>query len=130
MMDIAITHAAIGLLAATWPRCFTTGLTNRKPLKIGIGKELAVAVEGALTPEELDAALRLYTAQKAYLRTLKDGAQRVDLDGSPAGIVTPEQAATARQRIERLEARASARTRARGLAIEEAARKAKAEAEE
>jgi ProP effector len=128
-MDIQAAHATFELLASIWPNCFSHRLTNRKPLKIGIGKELAVAVDGALTPKELDTALRLYTTQKAYLRTLKAGAQRVDLDGNPAGTVTPEQAAVARQRIEHLEARASARTRARGLAIEEAACKAKAEAE-
>jgi hypothetical protein len=46
------------------------------------------------------------------------------------GIVTAAQAANAQRRIERIDQRTSARTRARGLAIEEAAHKAKADAQE
>ena len=58
------------------------------PLKVGIGKEIAAATEGAVTPEELDAALRIYTGSKMYLKKLKEGAERVDLGGNPAGTVT------------------------------------------
>jgi ProP effector len=99
-------------------------------LKIGIRAEVEVAAAGAITPIEIEAAFDLYTRRPGYLRALKEGVVRVDLDGNPAGVVTAIEAAHARRHIERLEARASARTRARGLAIEEAARKARAEAEQ
>ena len=126
--DTTTAYATIELLASTWPKCFSAPLTGRRPLKVGIGKEIAAVAEGTSTPGELDAALRLYTTQKGYLRTLKEGALRVDLDGNPAGTVTAAQAANARRHIERIEARHSARTRVRGLAIQEAALKAEAEA--
>lgn len=120
---------AISLLASTWPNCFAATRRDRKPLKVGIGKEIAAATEGAISPEELDAALTVYSSSKPYLKAMREGAVRVDLEGNPAGVVTADQAATARWRIERIEARKSAEVRARGLAIEAAAIKAKAEAE-
>ena len=129
-MNINTAHATIELLASTWPACFAVKFRDRKPLKIGIAKDVAAATEGAITPEELEAAFGLYTRQTGYLKALKEGAVRVDLDGNPAGTVTAEQAAMARRHIERIEARRSAQVRARGLAIEAAALKAKAEAEE
>jgi ProP effector len=127
--DIKAAYATVELLAATWPQCFSVKLAGRRPLKVGIAKDIATAAEGAITPEEQGAALHVYTSHKRYLRTLQEGAQRVDLDGNPVGTVTAEQAAAARRRIERLEQRHSARVRANGLAIEAAARQAKAEAE-
>jgi ProP effector len=129
MKPHADVYATIDLLAATWPNCFSGPVSSRRPLKVGIGKETAAAAEGAITPEELNAALQHYVGAKAYQQQLREGAQRLDLHGNPAGAVTAEQAARARRHIERLEARHSARVRAKGLAIEEAARKAKAEAE-
>jgi ProP effector len=128
--NIKAVYATIDLLAAAWPQCFSGPVSGRRPLKVGIGKEIAAATEGAITPEELNVALQHYVGAKAYQRQLREGAQRVDLDGSPAGTVTAEQAARARRHIERLEARHSARVRAKGLAMEAAARKAKAEAEQ
>ena len=121
--------ATIELLASTWPNCFATRPADRTPLKVGIGEDIAAAAEGAITPEELSAALALYTTQKGYLKKLRDGATRIDPDGNPVGTVTAEQAAYARLRIEKIEARASARARARGLARRDAALKAKTAAE-
>jgi ProP effector len=129
-MNFNAAHATIELLAAIWPNCFAVSFRDRKPLKVGVGKEIAALVEGAVTQEELDAALTLYTGSKPYLRAMTEGAARVDHDGNPAGTVSAEQAATARWRIKRIEARHSARVRARGLAIEEANLKANAEADE
>lgn len=129
-MSLKAAYATIELLASTWPKAFNVKFADRQPLKIGIGKDVAAAVEGAITSDELGAAFALYTRQAGYLTKLKEGAIRVDLDGQSAGLVTAAEAAHARCQIERIEARKSARARARGLAIEAAARKAKAEAEE
>jgi sRNA-binding protein len=103
--DFTAAHATIDLLAATWPACFATKPDERRPLAVGIGQEITAATEGAITSEELNATLRLYVGHKRYQRALKEGAQRVDLEGYPAGAVTAEQAAKARQRIEEMEAR-------------------------
>jgi ProP effector len=129
-MKIDTAHATIELLATIWPTCFAVRFRDRKPLKVGIAKDVAAAVAGAITPAELDAAFALYTRQLGYLRALQEGAVRVDLNGNAAGAVTADQAAMARRHIERIWARQSARVRARGLAVEAAAAKAKAEAEE
>ena len=128
-MDLTTAYAVIQLLASTWPKAFSVEFAGRKPLKTGIGREVADALDGAVTPAELAAAFALYTRQAGYLTKLKEGAVRVDLEGAVAGIVTAAEAAHARRHIEKIEARRSARTRARGLAKEAAARKAKAEAE-
>jgi ProP effector len=119
-MDRTTAYATIELLAATWPNCFAVKYRDRRPLKIGIADDVAAAVEGAITSDELDAAFAVYTRQPGYLRGLKGGAARVDLDGNPAGAVTAEQAATARRHLERIRTRQSARVRAKGLAMEAA----------
>jgi ProP effector len=87
--------------------CFSAPVSCRRPLKIGVSKEIARCGAGAITLEEVDAALRLYTTQKGYLRTLQQGTQRVDLDGNPAGTVTAAQAAKARRHVEPIEQRQS-----------------------
>ena len=45
---------------------------------------------------DLQSALRAYTSNAGYLRALLAGACRIDLDGKPAGTVTPEDEAVAR----------------------------------
>src|SRR5262245_13476775 len=98
-MDINTAHTTIALLAEAWPNCFAVQFRGRKPLKIGIGKDIAAATAEAITPNELEAALGLYTKQLGYLKALKEGAVRVDLNGAPAGTVTAGQAAMARRHI-------------------------------
>lgn len=122
-------HATIALLTATGPNAFSIQFAGRRPLMVGIDKDILAVAEGAITKEELGAALRVYCSHKSYVKKLREGAQRIDLNGDPAGVVTAAQAANARRQIERMEERHSARVRAAGLAKEEAAGKAKAEAE-
>lgn len=113
-------HETIEFMASTWPSCFRVKPSERVPLKVGIGKDLVAASAGAITDEEIGVAMRVYVGNKRYLKALREGAVRVDLDGNPAGIVTPSEATHARHRIDRINARASAETRARGLAIRDA----------
>ena len=91
--------AAIALLAELYPKCFSIYEGRRRPLKIGIHKDILAAVDGALTPLELSNALRVYCANGAYLRSSREGAQRIDLDGNPAGIVVAEEAQGAKARL-------------------------------
>lgn len=86
-------------LCQAFPACF-----NRKapkPLKIGLGEEV-MALAGVhpaladLSRTQLRRALKVYTGAPAYRKALVRGGPRYDLDGQPAGEVTPEQQAFAR----------------------------------
>lgn len=84
--------AVIAQLAALFPKAFAVNHHERKPLKIGIDADIVargVAIEPLWRP------LRVYCASFGYLRTITAGAERVDLDGNPAGVVTAEAAALA-----------------------------------
>ncbi len=71
-----------------------------KPLKIGVGQEL-LALAGVhpalmdLNRMDLRRALKVYTRAFRYRQALAAGGPRYDLDGQPAGEVTPEQQANA-----------------------------------
>jgi sRNA-binding protein len=91
--------AAIALFAETWPATFSVYERRRRPLALGIHHSILAALEGAITPEELRRALRYYTGNPFYLRATVAGAERIGLDGSPAGTVTAEEAAAAAGRL-------------------------------
>jgi hypothetical protein len=86
-------------LCAAFPTCFDR--TAPQPLKIGLGEEL-MALAGAhpaladLTRTQIRRALKVYTGAPAYRNALKQGGPRYDLDGQPAGEVTPDRQAFAR----------------------------------
>ncbi len=89
----------IDRLMETFPACFSRSAPQ--PLKIGLGKEL-MALAGVhpaladLTRTRIRRALKVYTGAPAYRKALKRGGPRYDLDGQPAGEVTPEQQTFAR----------------------------------
>jgi sRNA-binding protein len=70
-------------------------LRRRRPLKVGIDRDLIVELAGVATAAEIKHALRVYTANKVYRSKLRAGATRYDLAGMPAGIVTQEHAIAA-----------------------------------
>jgi len=90
--DAQLAYAVLALLCERFPKCFVLYEARRRPLKIGTDKDILAALDGAVTPDELSKALCLYVINKTYRARLKAGATRIDLDGNPAGIVTPEQA--------------------------------------
>jgi len=102
-------NSAIDLLAELFPKTFSRFEQRRRPLKVGIRADLLAALDGAITPVELAHALTCYTANLWYLDSLRAGAVRVGLDGEPAGIVTPEEAAQATETYARLLARRARR---------------------
>jgi ProP effector len=90
----------IAILAEWFPKTFWIYEGRRRPLKVGIHIDIIERTAGAIEPKELGRALRYYTANTGYLRSAsRPGAVRVDLDGQPAGVVTPEQAAATRLRL-------------------------------
>ncbi|WP_341504086.1 RNA chaperone ProQ [Gallaecimonas sp. GXIMD4217] len=87
------TKAVIAFLAERFPQCFTLE-GEAKPLKIGIFQELAerLAEESCVSKTQLRVALRHYTNSWRYLRSVKLGVSRVDLDGNDAGVIEEEHA--------------------------------------
>lgn len=83
--------AVIAYLADLFPSCFTV-VGDALPLKIGIFEDLAERLEGdeKVSKTRLRTALRQYTNSWRYLRVIKTGAKRVDLDGAEAGIIEEE----------------------------------------
>ena len=84
----------IDWLVETFPACYSRSAPQ--PLKIGLGEEL-MALAGVhpaladLTRTRIRRALKVYTGAAAYRKALAKGGFRYDLDGQPAGEVTPEQ---------------------------------------
>lgn len=62
---------------------------NFSPLAIGIDKQL-LAQQPDLNRKALRTALRSQTMATRYLKEMEKAAQRVNLDGTPAGEVTEE----------------------------------------
>ena len=91
-------------LLAEWyqryPGAFFKGHT--RPLKVGIHESLA---EQEPWPEKLvRRALACYVNLPRYLKAVREGAERIDLDGKPAGQVDAKAAEHARKKLERLQA--------------------------
>ena len=87
-------------LCQAFPACFNRSAPQ--PLKIGLGEEL-LALAGVhpaladLTRTRIRWALKAYTGAPAYRKALARGGPRYDLNGQPAGKVTPDQQADARR---------------------------------
>lgn len=92
------------VLLAEWyqryPGAFFKGHT--RPLKVGIHEELA---EREPWPEKLvRRALACYVNLPRYLKAVREGAERIGLEGQPAGNVDPQAAEHARKKLDRLQA--------------------------
>src|SRR6516162_5461925 len=104
--------ATIARLAQLFPACFYVARRQRRPLKIGIRRDLA-ALDLGIGRRELDSALAWYVNGIGYLQSLRVRADRIGLDGAPVGVVSGADEAHAREKLAALGAR-----RARLLASE------------
>ncbi|MDQ7733418.1 ProQ/FINO family protein [Halomonas sp. SpR1] len=87
-------HALLNQWYERYPKAFFKGHT--KPLKVGIHQELAEREEW---PNKLiRRALANYVNLPRYIKAVREGAERVDLDGQPAGKVDKEAALHASQK--------------------------------
>ena len=86
-------------LAKTWPPLFDMGHAKAwPPLAVGIFDTVASALhieDDAQGLQALRRALAAHARSLPYLKALSAGRTRQDLDGNPAGTVTPEQRAKA-----------------------------------
>ncbi|WP_028766877.1 MULTISPECIES: RNA chaperone ProQ [Shewanella] len=85
------TNAILAYLYETFPLCFIAE-GETKPLKIGLFQDLAerLADDSKVSKTQLRIALRRYTSSWRYLKCVKAGAQRIDLDGNECGELEQE----------------------------------------
>jgi hypothetical protein len=77
-------------LAERFPDCFQVS-GPRLPLKVGVDRDVINAAPD-LNEGEIKWAIKLYVRDPAYLQAMVEGVDRVDLDGSPSGTVTRNEA--------------------------------------
>lgn len=103
----------IAYLAEKFPACFTIE-GDAKPLKIGIFDDLAarLADDDAVSKTRLRTALRHYTNSWRYLRAMKAGGERIDLDGHSVAKVEEEHQTHAAEALEQSRAAVAERKKA------------------
>ena len=117
------TNAILAYLYETFPLCFIAE-GETKPLKIGLFQDLAerLADDSKVSKTQLRVALRRYTSSWRYLKCVKAGAQRVNLDGEPCGELEQEHIDHAQAMLKESQDKAKAKRAA--LAPKPAAKKA------
>ncbi len=118
--------AIIAMLAETFPACFTIK-GEAKPLKIGLFQELSerLAEDERVSKTQLRGAIRHYTTSWRYLRCIKAGAKRVDLDGVEGDELEQEHIDHAAQTLAQSQEKAKQREAAKKAANPEKAKKPK-----
>ena len=97
---------------ATLAERFPAAFALHRPLKVSIHLDLRERA-AAITNAEIAEALKFHCGALAYLLALTEGATRLDLDGSPAGQVTADEAAHAKATIAAIRERAPPKPTAR-----------------
>lgn len=87
------------ILCDRFPLAFRAKGASKPPLKIGIGRDVQLAMPEP-PPTALAAALRDYASGPTYCRNLVAGAQRIGLEGEPSGHVTHAEAKQAEFRMQ------------------------------
>ncbi len=94
-----LSPAACGArLAALFPALFAQ---RAQPLKLRIQADIQQRAPGIFTRKTLSAFLHRHTTTNAYLMSLTQAPQRVDLDGATAGEISEEHRAAAVQELAR-----------------------------
>ena len=90
------------LLCERFPALFN--LDDRKPLKCGVGKEIAEILKDdpEFDQEELDKALRWYTSGQSYLLNMVKRYRRFDLEGNKAEKIEENHKQSARHQLDLL----------------------------
>lgn len=94
----AANMAALQLLMETYPKTFDRG--NVRPLKIGIQEDLVA--DEKVAKNKIKRALASYVRSLNYYRSLREGAERVDINGEAAGLVTKEESAYAKDKLKEI----------------------------
>jgi sRNA-binding protein len=94
-MSHDLTEKLIEQLALVYPKTFFVEQNARRPLAIGIHRELRSDASHGLTDAELRTALHRYCTSPGYLASMIEGTDRVGLDGLAVGSVSAEAVAPA-----------------------------------
>lgn len=115
------TNAILAYLYETFPLCFIAE-GETKPLKIGLFQDLAerLADDSKVSKTQLRVALRRYTSSWRYLKSVKAGAQRVDLDGQPCGELEQEHIDHAQAMLKESQEKAKAKRAAQAAKVAQA----------
>jgi ProP effector len=89
------------LLVKRWPKCFAGFKKPKRPLQIGIHITLLELTYGCY-PQVVMNAIGDYTSGPTYLKAVIEGADRIDLEGNPAGKVTAEEEKYAQEQLAKL----------------------------
>jgi ProP effector len=109
--ELARIHQTIADLCWRWPKCFSVLEARRRPLKVGIDRDIAAAASD-LDLAALTAALKYYTSNIAYLNACVVGAPRIDLNGEVCGSISERDAVRAALRFANAVKRRAARRQA------------------
>ncbi|ABV87256.1 RNA chaperone ProQ [Shewanella pealeana] len=120
------TNAILAYLYETFPLCFIAE-GETKPLKIGLFQDLAerLADDSKVSKTQLRIALRRYTSSWRYLKCVKAGAQRIDLDGNACGELEQEHIDHAAATLKESQDKAKAKRVAQAKSANPAAKTAK-----
>ena len=104
----------VDLLKVYFPEAFKT-MSDVKPLKKGIKEDLLKSlstIDGIVTEDKacMVKSLSYYVNTQAYHKSVVAGAERVDLQGKPAGAVTAEEA---KYSVDKQQARLQAKKQAK-----------------
>lgn len=102
------------ILATVYPDCFSEKGRRKRPLKIGIHKDIRTDIRDkapGISCRMLRNAIRDYVSGPTYLKSIVAGATRIGIDGSESGLVTDDQAAHAERMLASLK---TARSGGRG----------------
>lgn len=90
--------AALQLLMEAYPKTFDRN--NVRPLKIGIQEDLIA--DEKVSKNKIKRALASYVRSLNYYRSLREGAERIDINGEAAGQVTKEESDHAKQKLKEI----------------------------
>lgn len=107
---IETNKSIITFLAEKFPNCFSVE-GDAKPLKLGIFQDIIEdeTVASAFSKTNIRAALRYYTMSWRYLSSIKDNADRVNLQGEQAGTVDAKQVEHAQNQLAEAKLKVKAR---------------------
>jgi ProP effector len=83
-----------------WPQCFAIYEMRRRPLKLGIHIDLICSSLHDFDNDQIKIGLRFYVSNSEYLKKVKVGADRIDLNGETAGRVTLDEQHHAKGQLE------------------------------
>lgn len=94
----AANMAALQQLMEAYPKTFDR--KNVRPLKIGIQEDLVA--DEKVAKNKIKRALASYVRSLNYYRSLREGAERIDINGEPAGVVTKEESDHAKGKLKEI----------------------------